>query len=114
MMHGTGVRDNSKRLNVQIYSRDDLFKFLKKNQLTDDDALIICRETRLSGEGHLSALSEEKIKEAGVNENSIEFMRSIHYIFVKAHGIANLKMLLKLAKTYLEEPKMFYEAFIYH
>lgn len=111
MMHGTGVRDNSKRLNVQIYSRDDLFKFLKKNQLTDDDALIICRETRLSGEGHLSALSEEKLKEAGVNENSIEFMRSIHYIFVKAHVIANLKMLLKLAKTYLEEPKRFYEAY---
>lgn len=109
MMHGTGVRDNSKRLNVQIYSRDDLFKFLKKNQLTDDDALIICRETRLSGEGHLSALSEEKLKEAGVNENSIEFMRSIHYIFVKAHGIANLKMLLKLAKTYLEEPKKYFE-----
>lgn len=111
MMHGTGVRDNSKRLNVQIYSRDDLFKFLKKNQLTDDDALIICRETRLSGEGHLSALSEEKLKEAGVNENSVEFMRSIHYIFVKGHGIANLKMLLKLAKTYLEEPKRFYEAY---
>ena len=110
-MHGTGVRDNSKRLNVQIYSRDDLFKFLKKNQLTDDDALIICRETRLSGEGHLSALSEEKLKEAGVNENSVEFMRSIHYIFVKGHGIANLKMLLKLAKTYLEEPKRFYEAY---
>lgn len=109
MMHGTGVRDNSKRLNVQIYSRDDLFKFLKKNQLTDDDALIICRETRLSGEGHLSALSEEKLKEAGVNENSIEFMRSIHYIFVKAHSIANLKMLLKLAKTYLEEPKKYFE-----
>ena len=111
MMHGTGVRDNSKRLNAQIYSRDDLFKFLKKNQLTDDDALIICRETRLSGEGHLSALSKEKLKEAGVNENSIEFMRSIHYIFVKAHAIANLKMLLKLAKTYLEEPKRFYEAY---
>ena len=111
MMHGTGVRDNSKKLSVQIYSRDDLFKFLKKNQLTDDDALIICRETRLSGEGHLSTLSEEKLKEAGVNENSIEFMRSIHYIFVKAHGIANLKMLLKLAKTYLEEPKSFYKAY---
>jgi DNA polymerase III alpha subunit (gram-positive type) len=111
MMHGTGVRENSKRLNVQIYSRDDLFKFLKKNQLTDDDALIICRETRLSGEGHLSALSEEKLKEAGVNENSVDFMRSIHYIFVKAHAIANLKMLLKLAKTYLEEPKRFYEAY---
>lgn len=111
MMHGTGVRDNSKRLNVQIYSRDDLFEYLKKNQLTDDDALIVCRETRLSGEGHLSALSEEKLKEAGVNENSIEFMRSIHYIFVKAHGIANLKMLLKLAKVYLEESKSFYEAY---
>lgn len=111
MMHGTGVRNNSKRLNVQIYSRDDLFKFLKKNQLTDDDALIICRETRLSGEGHLSALSEEKLKEAGVNENSLEFMRSIHYIFVKAHAIANLKMLLKLAKIYLEEPKRYYEAY---
>ena len=109
MMHGTGVRDNSKRLNVQIYSRDDLFKLLKKNQLTDDNALIICRETRLSGEGHLSALSEEKLKEAGVNENSVEFMRSIHYIFVKAHGIANLKMLLKLAKAYLEEPKKYFE-----
>lgn len=111
MMHGTGVRDNSKRLNVQIYSRDDLFEYLKKNQLTDDDALIVCRETRLSGEGHLSALSEEKLKEAGVNENSIEFMRSIHYIFVKAHGIANLKILLKLAKAYLEESKSFYEAY---
>ena len=111
MMHGTGVRDNSKRLNVQIYSRDDLFEYLKKNQLTDDDALIVCRETRLSGDGHLSALSEEKLKEAGVNENSIEFMRSIHYIFVKANGIANLKMLLKLAKAYLEEPKSFYEAY---
>ncbi len=59
MMHVTGVRDNSKRLNVQIYSRDDLFKFLKKNQLTDDDVLFICRETRQSGEGHLSALSEK-------------------------------------------------------
>lgn len=111
MMHGTGVRDNSKRLNVQIYSRDDLFKFLKKNQLTDDDALIICRETRLSGEGHLSALSEEKLKEAGVNKSSIEFMRSILHIFVKAHAIANLKMLLKLAKIYLEEPKRFYEVY---
>ena len=111
MMHGTGVRDNSKRLNAQIYSRDDLFKFLKKNQLTDDDALIICRETRLSGEGHLSALSEEKLKEVGVNESSIEFMRSILHIFVKAHAIANLKMLLKLSKIYLEEPKRFYEAY---
>lgn len=38
-------------------------------------------------------------------------MRSIHYIFVKAHGIANLKMLLKPAKTYLEEPKSFYETY---
>ena len=111
MMHGTGVRDNSKRLNVNIYSRDDLFKFLKGNQLTDDDSLIICRETRLCGEGHLSTLSEEKLKQAGVDDSSIEFMRSIHYIFVKAHGIANLKMLLKVAKTYLEEPKKYYKAY---
>ena len=99
-LHGTGVRDNSKRLNVQTYSRDDLFKFIKKNQFTDDDAFIIYRETRISGEGHLSALSERNFKEAGVNKNSIKFMRSIHYIFAIAHGTANLKILLKLTKTY--------------
>ncbi len=111
MMHGTGVRDSSNRLCVEIYSRDDLFKELKKNQLSDDDSLIVCRETRLSGEGHLSSLSEAKLKQAGAEGNLIEFIRLIHYLFVKAHSVANLKVLLKLAKTYLEKPEKYYEAY---
>ena len=111
MMHGTGVRDNSKRLNAQIYSRDDLFKFLKKNQLTDDDALIICRETRLSGEGHLSALSEEKLKEAGVEEKYFNFMKSIRYIFHKGHVVGYTKLEFIIAKIYLEDPIRYYRAY---
>ena len=41
----------------------------------------------------------------------IEFMRSLSYIFMRGHVVAELKMLLKLAKIYLEEPKRFYEVY---
>lgn len=111
MMHGTGVRDNSEKYGVNIYSRDDLFKFLLSSQLSVDDSLLICRETRLSGNGHLSKLSEEKLKEAGVASNYIEFMRSIRYIFMRGHVIATLKVLTLLAEIYLKEPERFYKAY---
>lgn len=111
MMHGTGVRDSSNRFGVDVYSRDDLFKELKKNQLSDGDSLIICREICLYGKGYISTLSETKLKLVGVDSNIIAFLRSIDYLFVRAHSIANLKVLLRLAKIYLEEPKRYYEAY---
>ena len=111
MMHGTGVRAGNYKFNVDIYSRDDMYKFLLNSQISRADAYMICRETRLCGNGHLSSLSESKLKEAGVGDNYIEFMRSLSYIFMRGHVVAELKMLLKLAKIYLEEPKRFYEVY---
>ena len=111
MMHGIGVNEANSIYHMNIYSRDDLYASLRYNQLSNDDALLICRETRLEGYGHLSSLSESKLKEAGVNNEFIDYLKSIHYIFHKAHVIASLKVSLKLADIYLKEPERFYRAY---
>ncbi|MDY3725272.1 MAG: hypothetical protein SOZ75_00220, partial [Candidatus Enterosoma sp.] len=94
-----------------ITSRDDLFKFLKLNQFSDEDAVILCRETRINGSGHLSSLSETKLKEAGVEEKYVNFMKNIGYIFHKGHVVGHTKLEFIIAKIYLEDPIRYYRAF---
>lgn len=122
MFHGTGVYDgnialaqktccgDTKALEKCITSRDELYQFLIKSQLRKDDALLICRETRLCGKGHLSKLSECKLKEAGVEDEYINFMKHISYIFHKGHMVAHTRLAIKIAKIYLEEPLRYYKA----
>lgn len=120
MMHGTNIYNsceenliNIDKPNIKdcITSRDDLFKFLKLNQFSDEDAAIICRETRINGSGHLSSLSETKLKEAGVDQKYINFMKSIRYIFHKGHVVSHTKLELIIGKIYLEEPIRYYKAY---
>ena len=120
MMHGTRVYDsceenivdiNKPNIKDCITSRDDLFKFLKLNQFSDEDAVILCRETRINGSGHLSSLSETKLKEAGVEEKYINFMKNIGYIFHKGHVLGHTKLEFIIAKIYLEDPIRYYRAF---
>ena len=123
MLHGTGVYDgnmdfvanayrgNPLSLKNCITSKDELYQFLIKSQLSNDDALLICRETRLCGKGHLSLLSVAKLREAGVEEKYISFMRHISYIFHKGHTVAHTRLAIKLAKIYLEEPLRYYKAY---
>ena len=121
MIHGTGVITANDRyvcdylisslLEDAIATRDELYQFLIKSQLSKDDALLICRETRLCGSGHLSLLSAAKLREAGVEEEYISFMRSISYIFHKGHTVAHARLAIKLANIYLEEPLRYYKAY---
>lgn len=120
LMHGTKVYDSCKdnlvdinkpNVNDCITSRDDLFKFLKTNQFSDEDAVIICRETRINGSGHLSSLSETKLIEAGVEEKYINFMKGIRYIFHKGHVVGHTKLEFIIAKIYLEDPIRYYKAY---
>lgn len=120
LMHGTKVYDSCEenlididKPNIKdcITSRDNLFKFLKLNQFNDDDAVILCRETRINGSGHLSSLSETKLKEAGVDEKYINFMKGIRYIFHKGHVVGHTKVEFVIAKIYLEDPVRYYKAY---
>ena len=120
MMHGTRVYDsceenlvdiNKPNIKDCITSRDDLFKFLKLNQFSDEDAVILCRETRINGSGHLSSLSETKLNEAGVEEKYVSFMKNIRYIFHKGHVVGHTKLEFIIAKIYLEDPIRYYRAF---
>ena len=120
MMHGTKIYDsceenlidiNKPNIKDCITSRDDLFKFLKLNQFSDEDAVILCRETRINGSGHLSSLSETKLKEAGVEEKYVSFMKNIRYIFHKGHVVGHTKLEFIIAKIYLEDPIRYYRAF---
>ena len=111
MIHGTGVLSGNEEFDTGIYSRDDLFKFLKENQLDDTDSYRISLETRLCGKGHLSALSEFKLKEAGVEDKYIDYLRQLDYLFHKAHVISHLKLYLNLASIYLKDPMRYYKAY---
>lgn len=120
LMHGTKVYDSCEenlididKPNIKdcITSRDDLFKFLKLNQFSDDDAVILCRETRINGSGHLSSLCETKLKEAGVEEKYINFMKGIGYIFHKGHVVGHTKLEFIIAKIYLKDPIRYYKAY---
>ena len=119
-LYGTRVYDSCEEnlvdtdkpnINDCITYRDDIFKLLKQNQFNDFDASIICRETRANGAGHLSSLSEDKLKEAGVEEKYINFLKGISYIFHKGHVIGHMKLEFALAKIYLEDPVRYYKAY---
>ena len=119
-MHGTKVYDSCKENLIDIdkpdikdciTSRDDLFKFLKLNQFNDEDATILCRETRINGSGHLSSFSETKLKEAGVEEKYINFIKGIRYMFHKGHVVGHAKVEFMIAKIYLEDPIRYYRAY---
>lgn len=120
LMHGTKVYDSCKENLIDIdkpdikdcvTSRDDLFKFLKLNQFNDEDATILCRETRINGSGHLSSFSETKLKEAGVEEKYINFIKGIRYMFHKGHVVGHAKVEFIIAKIYLEDPIRYYGAY---
>ena len=119
LMHGTNVLDSNERFLIgdnrhiedYICSKDEIYKFLKERQLDNNDALLICKETRLCGKGHLSDLSIYKLKEAGIDEDHINFFKCIDYIFYKAHVVAELRVLLQLANIWLYKPKEYYDAF---
>ena len=120
LLHGTKVHDSYKRnlidtknldINNCISSRDDLFRFLKLNQFNDEDAAIICRETRINCDGHLSPLSETKLKQAGVEQKYIDFIKGIRYIFHKGHVIGHTRLEFIIAKIYLENPIRYYKAY---
>lgn len=121
MIHGTGViKANDEYvcdfiitnlIEDAIATRDELYNFLIKSQVSKDDALLICRETRLCGKGHLSKLSEFKLREAGVDEKYIDFMRNISYTFHKAHIVAHTRLAIKIAKIYIAEPLRYYKAY---
>ena len=121
MMHGTGVYDASEEnlisnfdhpdLNECICSRDELFQFLKNNQFNDEDAVLMCRETRINGSGHLSEFSENKLTSALVESKYIDFMKSVSYLFHKGHVVGHIRLGFIIAKTYLEDPKRYFEAY---
>ncbi|MDY6430992.1 MAG: hypothetical protein SPL00_04300 [Bacilli bacterium] len=115
MMHGSGVIEGNKKyirnFLEAISTRDDLYQFLLRNQINKDDTILICRESRLCGRGHISSLSESKLIEAGIESKYIEFIKSISYIFHKGDSVAHTRLALKIAKIYLEDPLRYYKAF---
>ena len=120
LMHGTNVYDSCEEnlvdfdkpnINDCITSRDDLFGFLKLNQINDEDAALICREIRINGSGHLSPLSESKLREVGVDEKYISFMKGVRYMFHKGHVIGHTKLEFIIEKIYLEDPIRYYRAY---
>lgn len=114
MLHGTGVIDANKTSLCDkdvIATRDELYRLLIKSQLSKDDALLVCRETRLCGKGQLSKLSEYKLIEAGVEDKYIDFIRNTSYIFHKGHAVAHTRLMIKIAKIYLEDPLRYYKVY---
>ena len=121
MLHGTGVIDANNEyicdflitnlIQDAITTRDELYQLLVKSQLSKDDASLVCRETRLCGRGQLSKFSEYKLKEVGVEEKYINFMKQISYIFHKGHTVAHIRLAIKIAKIYLEDPLRYYKAY---
>lgn len=122
MLHGSGVADanikfitkkNSTYADIKdcITSRDELYYLLKSFQLNEDDALLIIRETRLCGNGHLSKFSEYKLIEANVETRYINFMKCLSYIFDKGHTVGHMRLAIKIAKIYLEDPLRYFKAY---
>lgn len=94
-----------------IASRDDLYHFLKRSQLNEEEAVVICRENRICGSGHLSPFSQHKLHEAGVNEERIRFLKEAKYLPSKGPVISLLQLELILAKIFLEDPLAYYKAY---
>ncbi len=120
LMHGTQVYDScalhlrnetSPSIKDYITSRDDLFSFLKANQFSDEETALMCRETRLHGEGRLTSLSETKLMEAGVERKYIDFMKGVRYLPCKGQMIGLAKLEFAIAKIYLEDPMRYYGAY---
>ena len=122
MSHGTGVLSANinyicetllinEDISQTISTRDELYNILIESQLNKDDVLLILRETRLHGDGHLSELSEFKLKQAGVDENYINFFKNISYIFYKGHTVSHVRAEVKIALIYLSDPLRYYKAY---
>lgn len=94
-----------------IATRDELYHFLMNSQLNKEDALLVYRETCSHGETSLSKLSESKLKEAGVDEQYIDFMNHVTDLFYKGPSVAHTRLAIKVAKIYLEEPLRYYKAY---
>lgn len=121
MIHGTGVVEANEYdvcdcfiasfIGDAIATRDELYHFLMNSPLSKEDALLVYREVVSHGEGSLSKLSESKLKEAGVDEQYIDFMNRVAYLFYKGHSVAHTRLAVKVAKIYLEEPLRYYKAY---
>lgn len=112
LMHSTGVYDANKNylLDKRINSRDELYIALIRQHLSTDEALLMCRETRLHGDGHLSIDSENLLRRNNVDESFINFMKNIRYIYHKGASASELKIAIALAKKYLYEPAIYFSA----
>ncbi len=117
LIHGTGVIEansnylNGHSINGAITSRDDLYRYLIDNQISNDDALLICRSTRLCGQDRISPLIISKLKDAGESDNFISYLKRIQSLFYKGHIVATLRLELLLSKIYLDDPLRYYRAF---
>ncbi len=116
-LHGTGVIEanlnclNGRYIDKAITSIDELYQYLIKAQLSEDDALLVCRETRLSGKDYLSPLIVSKLKDAGEGEKFISFLEGVQKLFYKGQTVARARLALLLAKIYLDDPMRYYRAF---
>lgn len=121
MIHGAGVVEANEYyvcdcfiasfIGDAIATRDELYHFLINSQLSKEDALLVYREVVSHCEGSLSKLSESKLKEAGVDEQYIDFMNRVTYLFYKGHSVAHTRLAVKVAKIYLEESLRYYKAY---
>ena len=116
-IHGTGVIEaNSIYLSDasfenKITSSDDLYLYLLKAQLNKDDALLICRETRLCQKEYLSPLIISKLKEVGEDDKFISFLQCVQKLFYKGQVVATARVDMLFAKIYLNDPMRYYRAF---
>lgn len=95
-----------------IATRDDLYNLLiNYNKLNKEDVINICRETCFAGRGNLTEENELKLKKAGVDEKYIEFLKTIKYIFHKGHSVGHTRLIIKIAKIYLNDPLRYYKAY---
>lgn len=61
--------------------------------------------------GNLTEENELKLKKAGVDEKYIEFLKTIKYIFHKGHSVGHTRLIIKIAKIYLNDPLRYYKAY---
>lgn len=94
-----------------IVSRDDLYHFLKQNQLSEEEAVVLCRENRVNGSGHLSPFSQYKLREAGIEEERIQFLKEVKHLCPKGPVIGLLQLELVLANIFLQDPLAYYQAY---
>lgn len=93
------------------FSCDSLLRFLTANEVDKPWALRIVHELRRNYEGELSKESEKELMELAWPEDYISFLKGISYLFFKGNEVAELRLELRLAEMFLNDPVRYYEAF---